>query len=298
MQAVIIISLFGYIQKKIGKTLGISINTIDSKFIKVNPRGSLKHFYEPVANSTESAKQDWMTEVVKYSINKDSLNERYDYSVNKNEGVFRIITVGDSFTFGVNVPTKNNWTELLEERLNKERMCKGVNKYEVINLGVGGYDTTYELERYKLRGQKYNPDLIVWFVTDLYRITEEFLELTEKMNIDEKDYEKKGIFYQRWRLAREKVMEKYGERGLVNFQLDIFRKFREKNYKNPLLFMTNWSEIEEELGNNKIYYSSSEVENDNRNLLPDAHFNELGHQKFMEEVMAALEKNNLIPCSQ
>lgn len=234
----------------------------------------------------------------KYTINSDALNERFDYDIEKKEGDFRIITIGDSNTFGENVSTENNWTEVLEDRLNKEKICQKVKKYEVINLGVEGYDTTYEVERYKIRGQKYNPDLVIWYITDLYRITEEIKALTEKMNIDEDTNEKKGIFYEAWAKAREKIIEQYGEKGLFNYQMARFKEFREKYYKNqPLLFITTWQQIEQNIRSSNTYYSVIKVWQDQKSLLPDLHFNDEGHKKFAQEVMNVLNQNQLLPCN-
>ena len=58
--------------------------------------------------------------------------------IKKNKDTFRIITLGDSFTFGMYINTKDNWTELLEDKLNSDMGCKNISMFEVINLGVGG----------------------------------------------------------------------------------------------------------------------------------------------------------------
>jgi lysophospholipase L1-like esterase len=109
----------------------------------------------------------------KYTINKDTLNERYDYSVKKQPGVFRIMTIGDSFTYGLYTNTDRNWTELLEDKLNADLRCQKSRKVEVINLAVNGYDITYTVERFLKRGIKYNPDLVIWPIRSFKKLNEE-----------------------------------------------------------------------------------------------------------------------------
>jgi lysophospholipase L1-like esterase len=297
-QLVIIFVLGFKIYQRQKNILGaISFNPINKETIAIKPSDELKYFYEPKANSIEEIHKDWLPNVPKYTINSDALNERFDYDIKKKEGVFRIITIGDSNTFGLNVSTENNWTEVLEDRLNKEKMCQKVKKYEVINLGVGGYDTAYEVERYKIRGQKYHPDLVIWYVTDLYRITEKFQELAEKMNINEDANEKKGIFFEAWTKAREKIVEQYGEKGLVNYQMAKFKEFIKKYYINkPLLFISPWKQIEQNIRSSNIYFGDTKVWQDKKNFLPDIHFNDKGHKKFAQDVLDALDRNKLLPC--
>ena len=147
-----------------------------------NPTKALKYFYEPKPNTNEVDKADWFPYETIYTINSDSLNERFEYSVNKPKGTYRIITLGDSFTFGQYISTPNNYSELLEEMLNKTLRCRSINRFEVINLGVPGYDIQYSVERFKVRGQKYYPNLVLWLLQD-----GDFDEITELTR--EKGYE-------------------------------------------------------------------------------------------------------------
>ena len=73
--------------------------------------------------------------------------------------VFRILGVGDSFTFGFGVEHEKTYLELLEGYLNSSR--PGHRNYQVFNTGVPGYS----LEEYSMflanSWKKFDPDLIV-----------------------------------------------------------------------------------------------------------------------------------------
>src|SRR3990167_10917222 len=244
-QMVVILFLSIRITQNKKNVLGeTSVNTIPKNSIKLSPMNNLKYFYELKPNTVEEFNKDWLPNVPKYTINADSLNERFDYSVENPEKTYRIITLGDSFTFGQNVSTEKNWAELLENQLNKKLSCKDINKFEVINLGVYGYDTQYAVERFRLRGEKYNPDLVIWMFTDFERV----LEKTMPYILDHKKeavlLEKQGIYYKNWKDARENLEKKIGKAGFNNYLKEQLEKFNDL-YDKKLLLMA--------LPNNQIY---------------------------------------------
>lgn len=169
----VIAFLAGKIYFKQSQILGenININPIpkeDIIFPASDSDSDLKNFYEPKANKDITKKPGWLPLDYAYTItiNEDSLNERFDYALEKNPDVFRIAAIGDSFTYGLYVNTRDNYPERFEDLLNDDSLCGYNKKFEVINLGYGGYDIEYSVERFKVRGQKYNPDLVLWFVKD------------------------------------------------------------------------------------------------------------------------------------
>lgn len=95
-------------------------------------------------------------------INTKGLRDR-DYPYTKNNSTYRILSIGDSFTFGFGVPQDNNFSKLLEKHLNKTNLItKNMPyRYEVINAGVGNYNTLQELAFLKLEGHNYKPDHIL-----------------------------------------------------------------------------------------------------------------------------------------
>jgi lysophospholipase L1-like esterase len=172
IQIFIIANLVNKISKiiKTSKVLSAT-NVIDDKKSMVSiPNSDFKYYFglEPSKINVET--RYWSNVDVFQTINSDGLNERRDYSVEKPKNTYRIIVLGDSVTYGVFVDTKSNWTEVLEDQLNT-KTCLDHAKYEVINLGVSGFDMPYTIKRYIDIGKKYNPDLIIWYESgsDLYR---------------------------------------------------------------------------------------------------------------------------------
>jgi lysophospholipase L1-like esterase len=103
---------------------------------------------------------------VPVSINSDGLRDR-EYTVAKPPGVYRIMMLGDSTTFGWGVRHEDTAAKFLERKLNGH-LPPGYNKVEVINTGVGNYDTVQEVTYYETIGYKYQPDLVVlvFFIND------------------------------------------------------------------------------------------------------------------------------------
>lgn len=89
-----------------------------------------------------------------------SINEiglRDDPIAPKADGEYRIVAVGDSVTFGWGVPRVDTFTEQLERDL-ALRLGRPVN---VINGGVGGYNSVQELAFLREDGLRLSPDLVL-----------------------------------------------------------------------------------------------------------------------------------------
>src|SRR5271156_3308428 len=103
---------------------------------------------------------------VPVSINSDGLRDR-EFTREKPPGVYRIMMLGDSTTFGWGVREQDTAAKFLERKLNGQ-LPPGYNKVEVLNTGVGNYDTVQEVTYYETIGYKYHPDLVVlvFFIND------------------------------------------------------------------------------------------------------------------------------------
>jgi lysophospholipase L1-like esterase len=67
-----------------------------------------------------------------------------------------VIVLGDSITFGNSLALADTFSAQLQQRL----VSQGRN-VEILNFGVGGYDTLQEVSLLEIRGLKYRPSLVV-----------------------------------------------------------------------------------------------------------------------------------------
>jgi lysophospholipase L1-like esterase len=82
-----------------------------------------------------------------------------DYTFEKGAGEHRILVLGDSLTFGWGVPVERTYPKILERTLNNASANGRV--YQVINAGVGNYNTVQEVAYFKERGIRYRPDEVI-----------------------------------------------------------------------------------------------------------------------------------------
>src|ERR1700746_1053885 len=103
---------------------------------------------------------------VPVSINSEGLRDR-EFSLEKPPDVYRVMMLGDSTTFGWGVRQEDTAAKFLERKLNAD-LPAGLNPVEVMNTGVGNYDTVQEVTYYETIGWKYHPDLVVlvFFIND------------------------------------------------------------------------------------------------------------------------------------
>src|SRR5262249_33518898 len=76
----------------------------------------------------------------------------------KSSGVFRVVVLGDSFTFGGKVPLEQTFSPSLERALGALEPSR---RFEVVNLAVPGYNTEQEMLGLKEVGLGYHPDLVI-----------------------------------------------------------------------------------------------------------------------------------------
>lgn len=94
---------------------------------------------------------------VEYRFNRFGLRERDDLTLDKPEGVRRVVCLGDSFTLGWGVRREHNWPVLVEREL-RERWPS----VRVLNCGGTGsaYADEYELALRHRHG-RFEPDLVL-----------------------------------------------------------------------------------------------------------------------------------------
>ncbi len=83
-----------------------------------------------------------------------------EYDKVKPEKTYRIIVLGDSTTAGIGVQDMDNiFSQQLEVLLNNN--VDAEKNYEVMNMGVGGYQTMQAVETLRVKGLEYQPDLVL-----------------------------------------------------------------------------------------------------------------------------------------
>ncbi|MDP9171191.1 MAG: SGNH/GDSL hydrolase family protein [Acidobacteriota bacterium] len=100
------------------------------------------------------------------SINSHGLRDQ-EYTVEKPAGVYRILMLGDSTTFGWGVPEEQTVAKILEGRL-RQTQSQSSRKFEVLNAGVGNYGTVQEYTHYLTYDRAFHPDLVIlgYFIND------------------------------------------------------------------------------------------------------------------------------------
>lgn len=106
---------------------------------------------------------------VEVRTNAFGLRDR-ERQVKKPEETYRIVALGDSITMGWGVAQDKTYAAQLEQMLNA-RTPRGFppgQRFEVLNLGVGNYNTVQEIARLRRVGLQFEPDLITlgYFIND------------------------------------------------------------------------------------------------------------------------------------
>jgi lysophospholipase L1-like esterase len=90
-----------------------------------------------------------------YFINADGYRGE-QRSVQKQPGVTRIITIGDSFTYGMGVNLEDTYPKQMETILNRNG-----ERFKVLNFGVIGYNMWQYNELLARKALSYQPDIII-----------------------------------------------------------------------------------------------------------------------------------------
>lgn len=294
----------------------LSINTINSNHITKVDVPNAKFYYEPI-QGVYLHQKPWQDSVTKITINSDTLNERFDYEIKKEKNTIRLLSLGDSFTYGDNVNTTENWSEQLEDTLKEQ--CSNEFKFEVINLGVGGYDLEYGLIRFITRGAKYNPDMVIWTITDPLRLNEQIFERQERLSqlpklelikkyrmyvneTTESDYEIDITQeFLPWFIARKEVIQSTATDQILNKNINLIQKMM-STFNGKILFIMippGGSEMSVYLKlvtliNKQIYNTRHKLIEVNLNdsyRLADMHFNVKGHDKMTSIIFTEIFSN-------
>ena len=88
-----------------------------------------------------------------HDIENDRIRGDKEYSIENEKGAFRIIAIGNSYTFGCEVGDNETYPFFIEELINNS---------EVLNMAVPGYGIDQAVIKYLKYGEKYRPHLILF----------------------------------------------------------------------------------------------------------------------------------------
>lgn len=249
--------------------------------VVASPSGFLNFFFEPKPG-IQTMRLDWLGKgfeyAVKHHINNDTLNQIDEVEEKKPENVIRIVTLGASYTFGANVNTQDTYPSQLQSILNRE--CSGVPRYEVINLGVFGYDLQYSVERFRVRGVKYDPDIVLWYLTP------DNFDLIKEINgekVTKKPDEEELLRIQGWHLRN---LDNYFKKDLIFVSMPSFgwKYSRVLNSVKSVRLHTY------------VYRDSPDVVR-MKDVFPDLHPNEKGYYKIAYDLYKYLKDEKIIKCN-
>jgi len=121
----------------------------------------------------------------RFTTNAVGMRDR-DYSVDKPEGVFRIVLLGSSIDMGWGVSTPDTYENRLETWLNDQAERRGlIRRFEVLNFSVAAYGPAQRYDVFHRRALDYQPDLVLLSSTMLDpRLTEIHLGGLIKNDVD------------------------------------------------------------------------------------------------------------------
>jgi lysophospholipase L1-like esterase len=90
-------------------------------------------------------------------INAQGLRDTRELAVPKPLGTFRVLAVGDSFTFGIETPEELTYARLLEQQLQAHSDGRLI---EVVNAGINGMNSCQERAWLEHYGWALEPDLV------------------------------------------------------------------------------------------------------------------------------------------
>ena len=122
--------------------------------------------YDPILGYVGAANKKEVFEGQEYTQNEDGFRGKR-IPREKNEGIKRILVLGDSQVWGLDASDQDTIPKLLEKYLKKSGVTEA---FEIINLGMIGYSSTQIFLNYLINGKQLNPDIVVWatFPNDSY----------------------------------------------------------------------------------------------------------------------------------
>lgn len=266
--------------------------------VKKFESNTLRYFYEPLPNFENIQENPWAHTVPHIKTNSDTLNNLNDIPWGEKGGL-NIVAMGDSFTYGQYIDTDKNWVGKLERHLNQSFK----QAFTVINLGVEGYDIEYSVERFRLRGVKYEPKLIIWLLKndDFISIADRLAPLVQINGGLDKLVGTKDRATYIDNAVNNMIKDMGGMRYLLSYQKERMMSLR-KYYSGPILIMyldladdqlkvlSDWSKQDK----NVHLFSLPNIRQDKSYYFPDFHPTEKGHDLIEQALYGYLNTHRML----
>lgn len=243
--------------------------------------------------------------IVRYKINSKGFRDN-EFSYQKKAGVFRILLLGDSETFGYGLPLHKHFSKIIEGYF---------KNVEVINLGVSGYGVDQELILLKNEGFKYQADLVIvgvfHYKSHRHMYSERFgkskphfiiendtLLLRNSPCLKREKIKDRSIYFQKERkanVANKKNPEFLEKMRLLGGRILLEMQKEVKKQGGEFLLLTRESHLCQFSKDNKILHIGLDDALRNRFLglkEPFKHRNEAGSGIIAWEIKRFLEKEN------
>ncbi len=190
----------------------------------------------------------------KYKINSYGFRD-YEYSENKPDNTLRIVNIGDSLTFGLGLKLESVYSKVMEKKMNCTLNTH--KNYEVLNLGIFGYNTIQEYYLLKNEGLRFQPDIIL---LGFYYNDSDLAKSLEKNGLLEKSNEDRSwtdVSLRDW-LKKSKL--------LLFVKTSILRDILHTNlnsipsYMNARVHETNWGTMKEYLNKMKLLCKTNDID--------------------------------------
>lgn len=125
-----------------------------------DPEGVVSHVHRP----NRSAR------LMGVDVTLNSMGNRSpELSPVKAPGSRRIFVLGSSLTLGWGVTVDRIFTSLIEQRLNADKPLGSATSFEVVNSGIGNYNTYFQNRLFHRQYPRIKPDVVVlnYFVSDV-----------------------------------------------------------------------------------------------------------------------------------
>lgn len=312
LQVCIVFVLLTLLFKKSFDNRFLSISKIDVAGITDDRSSSLNHYYELNRSSTVEQDPPWLKRSVKQVITSQGFNDRFLYEERKPKDALRIVAIGDSFTYGMYVNTKESYPEQLEEMLRNDT-CNGQSDIQVINAGIPGYDAEYVLTNYNRNLVQFDPDLVIWFVAEGFSKVNEKIIPAVKECQDEYPERFDSIIQDNGSVQHvcgEIGANKIGlsQREIINYQIERVDEL--VNQKKDWIIVLDprklakepyvgeyFQRISEKNSSIHIHNTALNFTPGNEHTLLDGHPNPKGHQALAKEIVDYLLEENLLGCN-